>query len=140
MSLEQNGLRFAAGVTMATGLGLALAAIPMLSPPLRFLVDLVVWPLDGAETLLASETRLILAIAGGLMVGWGMTIRGLAGAPLARDPQSIRAIIRNSILAWFVVDCAGSIAAGAALNLLPNLGFLALFLVPMRGAGRPATT
>ena len=30
--------------------------------------------LDGAETLVASEARLLAAISGGVMVGWGVTL------------------------------------------------------------------
>ncbi len=138
MTSEQKGLRLAAGVTLVTGLALALSAIPALNLPVRLLTDLLVWPLDGAETLVASETRLALGIGGGVMAGWGLMIWQLAGAPLARSPETVRAIIRSSALTWFLVDSAASVAAGAALNVVPNLVFLALFLLPMRRAGAPA--
>lgn len=137
MTSEQKGLRFAAGVTLGTGLALALAAIPALNLPVRLLTDLMIWPVDGAETLLLRETRLAFAIGGGLMAGWGLMIWQLAGEPLERAPQAVRAIIRTSMLTWFVVDSSGSVAAGAALNVLPNLLFLALFLLPLR-RGREA--
>jgi hypothetical protein len=137
MTSEQKGLRFAAGVTMVTGLALALAAVPALNLGVRFLTDLLVWPFDGVETLVAPETRLSLAIGGGVMVGWGLMIWQLAGEPLQRAPDAVRGIIRASVLSWFCVDSAGSVAAGAALNVVPNLVFLALFLIPMRGARRP---
>jgi len=140
MTSEQKGLRFAAGVTMVTGLALALAAVPALNIGVRLLTDLLVWPLDGAETLAASETRLALAIGGGVMLGWGLMIWQLAGDALERAPDAVRAIIRSSVLGWFVVDSAGSIAAGAALNVLPNLVFLALFLIPMRRGQSVAAT
>lgn len=134
MTSEQKGLRFAAGVTLVTGLALALAAVPALNLPVRLLADLLVWPVDGAETLAAPETRLGFAIGGGVLAGWGLMIWHLAGEPLARSPEAVRALIRISVLTWFVVDSAGSVAAGAALNVLPNLMFLALLLLPMRGA------
>ena len=138
LSGEQRGLRLAAGVTMAAGLGLALAAIPALNLPVRLLGDVLIWPLDGGETLAAPETRLGFAISGGLMLGWGLMIWQLAGEPLARAPEAIRGSIRASVLAWFMLDSAGSVAAEAALNVVGNLVFLALFLWPMRGAGRTA--
>ena len=134
MTSEQKGLRFAAGVTMVTGLALALSAVPALNIGVRLLTDLLVWPFDGAQTLAASETRLALAIGGGVMLGWGLMIWQLAGEPLERTPDAVRGIIRASVLGWFVVDSAGSVAAGAALNVVPNLVFLALFLLPMRKA------
>lgn len=138
MTSEQKGLRFAAGVTMVTGLALALAAIPALNIGVRLLTDLLVWPFNGAETLAASETRLALAIGGGVMLGWGLMIWQLAGEPLERTPDAVRGIIRASVLGWFLVDSAGSVAAGAALNILPNLVFLALFLLPMRRGAKVA--
>ena len=134
MTSEQKGLRFAAGVTMVTGLALTLSAVPALNIGMRLLTDLLVWPIDGAETLAASETRLALAIGGGVMLGWGLMIWQLAGEPLERAPEAVRGIIRASVLGWFLVDSAGSAAAGAALNVVPNLVFLALFLLPMRKA------
>lgn len=140
MTAEQKGLRFAAGVTMITGLALALASSPALNLPLRLLADLLIWPLDQGQTLAASETRLAFAIGGGVMVGWGMMIWQLAGEPLQRAPEPTRAIIRTSILTWFLVDSLASVAAGAALNVLANAVFLALFLLPMRGARTEALT
>ncbi len=140
MTSEQKGLRFAAGVTLITGLALALAALPALNLPARLLADLLIWPLDQAQLLVASETRLAFAIGGGVMVGWGLMIWQLAGVPLERAPEATRAIIRTSLLAWFTVDSLASVAAGAPLNVLGNVVFLALFLVPMRRARGPVPT
>ena len=140
MTSEQKGLRFAAGVTLATGLALALAALPALNLPMRLLADLLIWPLDQGQTLATSETRLVLAISGGVMVGWALMIWQLAGEPMQRAPDSIRAIIRTSILVWFLVDSLASVAAGVPLNVLGNAVFQALFLVPMRGSRTVALT
>ena len=140
MTSEQNGLRLAAGVTTITGFALALAAIPVLNLPVRVLADLLIWPLDQGQTLGTSETRLVLAIGGGVMVGWGLMIWQLAGEPMQRAPEATRAIIRTSILVWFLVDSLASVAAGVPLNVLGNALFLALFLVPMRGSRTVALT
>lgn len=131
MTTEQKGLRFAAGVTLLSGLALALSALLALNLPMRLLADLLVWPLDNAQTLIAAETRLNLAISGGVMVGWGAMIWQLAGAPMDAAPQAVRTIIQTSLLGWFVVDGLASVAAGAALNIVPNTLYLALFLVPI---------
>ena len=140
MTSEQKALRFAAGVTAITGLALALAAIPVLNLPVRLLADLLIWPLDQGQTLGTSETRLVLAIGGGVMVGWGLMIWQLAGEPMQRAPDATRAIIRTSILVWFLVDSLASVAAGVPLNVLGNVVFLALFLVPMRASRTVALT
>lgn len=140
MTSEQKGLRLAAGVVLVTGFALALSALPALNLPMRLLTDLIVWPLDQAQTLAGSDTRLALAIGGGVMVGWGLMIWQLAGAPLERAPDATRAIIRTAVIAWVVVDSLASVAAGAALNILPNLVYLALFLVPMRAGQTQVAT
>ncbi|NJS39644.1 MAG: excinuclease ABC subunit A [Rhodobacteraceae bacterium] len=132
MTSEQKGLRFAAAVALiGFGLACALAAYPPLSPPTALLIDAVLWPFDGAQTLASSEARLLAAILGGITFGWGVMIWQLAGAPLARDPETIRPIILTAILAWFGLDSFASLLAGAPINLAANLVFLALFLVPM---------
>lgn len=136
MTSEQTGLRFAALVTCTTGLALALAAFPALNLPARLLADVLIWPLDGSQTLAAPETRLPLAIGGGVMLGWGLMIWHLAGEPMRAAPDTTRPIIRTSILAWFVVDSLASVAAGAALNVVANAAFLALFLIPMQIGAR----
>jgi len=43
-----------------------------------------------------------------------------------------------SIVSWFAVDSAMSIAAGAWPNVILNCGFLVLFLPPVLGASEPA--
>lgn len=132
MISEAKGLRLAAGMTMATGLALALATVPSFNPPLRLLTDVLVWPLDGSQTLAAPETRLVLGIGGGVLLGWGLMIWQLAGEPVQRALEAVRGIVRASALGWFLVDGAGSVAAVAALNILPKLVFLVLFLLPLR--------
>ena len=98
---------------------------------MMLLADLLIWPLDGAQTGAASETRLMLAIGGGVMAGWGWMIRQLAGAPMARDPAGMRGLIRQSAVLWFVIASTGSVLAAAPLDAVANLGFLALFRFPM---------
>ena len=132
MTREQKSLRFAAFSTLiAFGPLSALSAFAPLSGPMGVVLDAVIWPVDGLQGALASETRLLLAILGGITFGWGIMIWQLAGAAMERDPELVRTIIRTSILLWFAVDSTGSVLAGATLNVLANCVFLALFLVPM---------
>lgn len=130
MTREQRGLRFAAGVTMGFGLMTALAALPQLAAPTVMLADILIWPVDGAETGSLPEARLLYAIAGGVLTGWGWMIWLLAGEAMERQPELVRTVIRQSLLLWFAVDSTGSVLAGAPLNVLANGAFLALFLVP----------
>ncbi len=138
MTSEQKALRLAAGAVMIFGLAIALGAHPASGGLTHLLADLILWPMDGAETGAAHEARLLYAIAGGVMAGWGWALWLLAGEGIARAPDLSRRVIRDSVVVWFAVDCAGSLAAGAPLNLAGNLIFLLLFLVPLHRAQRAA--
>jgi len=139
MTSEQKALRLAALLLLILfGLVSALSAYAPLSGPMGAILDTVFWPIDAGQGTAASETRLLLGILGGITFGWGVMIWQLAGAPLARDPATIRPIIRNAVLGWFVVDSAGSFLAGAPLNVAANVPFAAMFLIPLLSAGRTA--
>jgi hypothetical protein len=137
MTPEQKGLRCAAAITMAFGVATALAAYPPFSGPIVMLTDLLIWPVNGAETGTDSVARLMFAIGGGVLAAFGWFIWQLAGTPLARDPVATRSLIRQAVLVWFCVDSTGSILAGAASNVVGNILFLALLLGPT--FLRPAT-
>lgn len=138
VTMQRRWLRIGAGLVMASGLLVALMAHPATGAGTAVLVDLLVWPLDGAETGAAAETRLLAAIGGGVMAGWGWMLWRLAGAPLEAMPAEVRRLVVGSTALWFVVDSAGSLAAGAPLNLAGNLVFLALLTVPFLRPARPA--
>jgi hypothetical protein len=139
MTSEQKLLRLAAVLTLI-GFGLlsALSASLPLSAPMGAVLDAVFWPIDGAQGAEASETRLLMGILGGITLGWGLTIWQLAGEPLARMPGLIRPILRNGVVAWFLLDSAGSLLAGAPLNVVANAIFAAMFLIPLARGARAA--
>lgn len=127
----QSWLQALAVILIGFGAITALAAFPPLAGPGLLLIDLVFWPIDGSQSLQAPETRLLCAISGGVLVGWGTTIWFVAIRLSGRDPALVRLITMASIGSWFVVDSFGSVAAGAYLNVLFNVGFLAAFLYPV---------
>ena len=122
-------LKAAAAITMGFGLIFAVAAIPALNMPTDFMLNLVVPPHDGA--LEASTTRLLAAICGGVLPGWGFMAWLIASEVLPANPLLARRLILPSIALWFVIDSSMSIAAGAPLNAVLNLSFLALFSLPV---------
>ena len=139
MTSEQKALRLAAIPTLiGFGVICALSSHLALSAPIGHVLDAVFWPIDGGQGAAASETRLLLAILGGITLGWGLTIWHLAGEPLARMPGLIRPILRSGVLAWFLLDSAGSLLAGAPLNVAANVIFAAMFLIPLQRAARAA--
>lgn len=116
--------------TIGFGLLMALAAAPALSAPLAYLLDLVFFPLDGAQSMADSQVRLFSAIGGGVMVGWGCAIWMIITRVAGPDPDLARALILVGMGAWFVVDSTGSILSGGHWNAVANIGFLLLFLIP----------
>ena len=126
-----NILKAASAITTAFGLLIAAAAMPAAQGPTAFLLDLIYWPVDGAQTLSGDGIRVLSAVAGGVMAGWGVLLWMLSADLYPADPVRGRKLILASIGTWFVVDSAMSVMAGAPLNALLNVSFLLLFLVPV---------
>jgi hypothetical protein len=135
---ERKWLRIGAGLVIASGVLLASGGYPATAPVLAALADLMIWPFDGVQTMATDEARLLAAIGGGVLVGWGWMLWVLAGEGIDQAPALARRVILTSVGIWFVVDSAGSLAAGAPFNVVGNLVFLGLFVLPMRRAGRAA--
>jgi hypothetical protein len=124
-------LKTGSAITIGFGVIIAAAAIPSLQAPTGLLLDLVYLPLDGAPSAGGSAARLLSAISGGVLVGWGLMMWLLATTLYAKEPQLCRRIMLTSIISWFVVDSSMSIAAGAILNAFFNIGFLLVFALPV---------
>lgn len=108
-----------------------LSLFGLTSSLMTFLVDLIFWPVDGAQSIGGAENQLLLAIFGGIMMGWGVMLWQITTQLYPRDPILARSLILTSIGVWFVVDGVGSILAGAPLNAVLNLSFLIVFFVPL---------
>jgi len=124
-------LKFGSALTIFFGALVAAAAVPVLSGPVQFLADLIFFPLDGLQSVAAKETRLINAIGGGVMVGWGVMLWMISTQLYPKEPALAGKIIMTSIIVWFIVDSTGSVLAGAPLNALGNTSFLLIFCLPL---------
>lgn len=123
-------LKYDAIFVIGFGVMMAAAALPALAAPTTLLLDLVFFPLDAAQPIDTPSLRLLSAICGGVLVGWGVLLWLVADRLAARDPGLARSMILLSLGAWFVVDSTGSVLSGGHWNVLGNLGFLLLFAVP----------
>lgn len=130
-------LKVGSAILVGFGVLIALAAWPPTSGLVEFLVDLSAWPLDGGQTLAANETRLALAIAGGVMAGWGAMVWIATGRLADTDPAFLRTMVLVPTLIWYVVDSLGSVASGIPVNVLVNTLFLALFFAAFAGRRQP---
>jgi hypothetical protein len=124
-------LKFGSGLTIFFGILVAAAATPIAAGPTQFLADLIFFPIDGAQDISPPETRLISAIGGGVMAGWGVLLWMLSTQLFPINQALAARLIITSIVTWFVIDSTGSIIAGAPLNAAFNLSFLLIFCVPL---------
>jgi hypothetical protein len=108
--------------------------------PARLTLDLLGWRLDRPSSFEAQDTRFLSALAGGFLMGWGVTIWCLASWVFEAAPDGVRRAVLAGTLAWFCVDSAGSALSGSPSNVAFNLLVLILAAGPLvRGGlgGRP---
>jgi len=99
--------------------------------PARVTLDILSWPLDGATTYAHPDTRFLSALTGGFLLGWGVLFWCLSSWVYDAAPEGVRKAALVSLLSWFVLDSAGSIASGNASNALFNVGVLLLAVGPL---------
>lgn len=101
------------------------------SEPARWSLDLLSWPLDGAQNYEASTTRFLSALTGGFLFGWGVCIWFLQKWVYDISPEGVRKSVLLGLLAWFCLDSAGSIASGNVSNAFFNVLVLLIAVGPL---------
>lgn len=123
------------------GIPLALAVVPGLAGPANLFFGLA---LLGGETAITEPAgRLVVAILGGVIAGWGTLVWLVADRVYGHDPALAGSILLISASVWFVIDSTASVIAGAPFNAALNVLFAALVFGPIllaRRAARPADT
>jgi uncharacterized membrane protein YedE/YeeE len=99
--------------------------------PARFSLDLLSWPIDGAQNFEASTTRFLAALTGGFLFGWGICIWCLQKWVYDDAPEGVRKSVVIGLLAWCILDSAGSIASENVSNVFFNLIILLLAVGPL---------
>lgn len=108
--------------------------------PARWSLDLLSWPLDGATTFQSQDTRFLSALTGGFLFGWGVTIWCLSNWVYDATPEGVRKTVLTGLLAWFVLDSAGSITSGNASNVIFNIFVLLVAVGPLWRPANDQTT
>ena len=129
-------LRAASVVTILTGVICALASHSSTGGLWLYLFDFLKWPIDGDPAVFSTDTHAVNAVLGGVMVGWGLLMFFLADERLMMAAPNVPRMMAISLLAWFLVDSAGSWAAGLPGNIVLNLLFLAMFIPPLMSLSR----
>lgn len=99
--------------------------------PARLALDLLSWPIDGIPTYASPDTRFLSALTGGFLWGWGVMIWCLRAWLYDTAPEPVRRVVLTSLLSWFILDSAGSIASGTPSNAVFNVFFLFLAVGPL---------
>lgn len=108
-----------------------LGSMEATSAPMQLTIDLLSLPLDGLPVHGDPASRLLSAIMGGLLLGWGALMWCLSIWVYDGAPEGTRRAVLVSLVLWFVMDSAGSIASGHGSNALFNVGILALAVGPL---------
>lgn len=95
----------------------------------RFGLDILSWPVDGAQRYDDPTTRFLSALTGGFLFGWGVLIWMLSGVVFNAAPDAVRRAVLAGLVAWFFLDSAGSVASGN----LSNAGFNVVVLLLAAG-------
>lgn len=129
-------LKAACLATIGTGL-ISVAASHAAGNALWALVfDVLQWPIDGQQGTFSTEARVLNAVCGGVLAGWGALMYWLAAGPIAAGDQSARRAFLASVLIWFATDSAGSLAAGWPGNVALNVIFLIALVGPLAALSR----
>ncbi|MEM9332423.1 MAG: hypothetical protein AAGA53_13925 [Pseudomonadota bacterium] len=124
-------LKIGSAIVMGFGLLGVLGSLTAMDGVTGFFADLAFWPYGRATGSISPEVRLLWGICGGLMAGWGLMMWMLATKIYPKEPELARSIILTSVITWFLFDSTGSALAGAPMNVVYNVGFLLLFVVPL---------
>ena len=110
-----------------------LAPYESVNLPARFILDVSDWPFDKLSLPLDRNTMWLSSISAGLLFAVSVFLGGIV-VPAIREGN--QAIIRTTILAmvaWYLIDSVGSVAAGVASNAFFNTIYLVLVLIPLLG-------
>ena len=124
-------LNITAIVVGSFGPVLFLGAMVPTSGLARLTLDLLGWRLNHPSDYLAVDTRFLSALTGGFLLGWGVMIWSLSSWVYPMAPEPVRRTVLASLLAWFCLDGAGSIASGNPSNAGFNVVVLLLAVGPL---------
>jgi len=129
--LHRRWLLVTAVIVGAFGPVFSLATLPASDEFARWTLDLLAWPLDGSQQYSDGAMRFLSALTGGFLLGWGVMILCLRQWVYDAAPEQTRRAVVCGLLAWFLLDSTGSLAAGVASNAVFNVIVLLLAVGPL---------
>ena len=129
--LHKLWLKVTAIVVGSFGPVFFLGTMEATSEPARLTLDLLSWPLDGASSYKSPDTKILSALTGGFLLGWGVMIWCLSVWVYDKAPEGVRRAVIIGLLSWFCLDSLGSITSGNPSNALFNVFILLLAAGPL---------
>jgi len=117
------------------GLILAAAAFEATDGPARLYFDLINGP---GDLDLDPRMRFVLAVLGGVCIGWSITLIATFTAAHALSGEAATSVWRLTLVAlvlWYVIDSALSVYTGFWLNAMINTLFFGALLTPIIRSG-----
>jgi hypothetical protein len=130
-NFHKNYLKFTAFVVGSFGPIFFLGTMLSTSGAASWTLDLLSYPLDGAQDYQAPTTRFLSALTGGFLFGWGVCIWFLQQLVYDKAPEEVRKSVVYGLLAWFLLDSGGSIASGNTSNTYFNIIVLIIAVGPL---------
>lgn len=128
---HRRWLKFTAFAVAIFGPIFATGTMESIAAPARWSLDILAWPIDGAQDFAAPTTRFLSALTGGFLLGWGVMIWFLATRVYRHAPEPVRQAVLAGLLGWFLLDSTGSIASGQPINALFNVAVLLILVGPL---------
>lgn len=130
-NFHKSYLKFTALVIGSFGPVFFLGSMLSTSEPARWTLDLLCLPIDGIQNYNAPTTRFLSALTGGFLFGWGVCIWCLQKWVYVNSPEGVRKSVLAGIIAWFILDSAGSIASANFSNAFINILVLLIAVGPL---------
>ena len=124
-------LKWASVVVIGFGLACTLAVFTPVARVLDLFLQFATLSSGEIAVLDSVEGRLVTAILGGITAGWGVMIWMITTRVYAKDPALGGPLIVIPTCFWFVIDSFGSVLSGAPFNVVLNLTFLAILVLPV---------
>ena len=115
------------------GVVLALGAVRATEWPVVWLLEM----LGGAPVEMTPALRFSMAVMGPVSIGWSFTLMAAIRAAIELGDKGRPVWLATTLgaVSWFVLDSLLSVVTGFGLNVVPNVGFIATYLIPVVASG-----
>lgn len=134
--IHKNWLKVTSVIVGSFGPVFFLGTMISTSEPARWTLDFLSFPVDGIQNFEAPTTRFLSALTGGFLFGWGICIWFLQKWVYDKAPEEVRRAVIAGLLAWFVLDSAGSLASSNPSNVIFNVIVLLVAVGPLWSAAK----